>query len=252
MEADRSSVAGAQPGGAVFATTRWSVVLDAGRPDSPRAAEALAQLCQAYWQPLYAYARRHGHEGEEARDLTQEFFARLLEKNYVGAADKNRGRFRTFLLSSFEHFLAKEWRDARRQKRGGGRPLLSLDEQTAEDRYRLEPVDELSPEKIFDRRWALTTLERALARLREEYTASGRGELFEALKPMLTVENSGEPQAQLAARLSLGEGALRVAIHRLRQRYGEAVREEIAQTVGRAEDVDEELGHLFEALSGSR
>jgi RNA polymerase sigma-70 factor (ECF subfamily) len=235
----------------VFATTHWSVVLNAGRLDSPHAAEALAQLCRAYWHPLYAYARRHGHDVEAARDLTQEFFARLLEKNYVGAADKNRGRFRTFLLSAFEHFLAKEWRDARRQKRGGGQSMLSLHQESAEQAYQVEPMDELTPEKIFDRRWALRTIELALERLCGEYTASGRGELFEALKPLLTCEETGEKQAQLAERLGLSEGALRVAIHRLRQRYGESLREEIAQTVGCQEDVDEELRHLLEAVSGS-
>jgi RNA polymerase sigma-70 factor (ECF subfamily) len=182
--------------------------------------------------------------------MTQEFFGQLLEKNYVSAADRRRGRFRTFLLSSFEHFLAKEWRRGHCQKRGGGCTIVSLNDGSADTRGLPEPADWLTPEKMFDRQWAFTVLEQALAHLRREYADSGRGELFEALKPTLTGEAAEMPQLSLATRLHLQEGALRVAIHRLRQRYGEAVREEIANTLTDPADIQSELQSLLGALSG--
>jgi len=236
------------PGGAAFTTTHWSVVLEAGHEESPRATEALGQLCRTYWRPLYVYARKRGYSPDEAPDLVQEFFARVIEKNYFGAADRNRGRFRTFLLASMEHFLAKEWQRAHRLKRGGGCTFLSLDDASAETLYREEPADELTAEKLYDRRWALALLEQALGQLRAEYAGSGRGPLFEELAVVLYGDKPEVPYAELGARLGLTEGAVKVAVHRLRQRYGELVRARVADTVSRPEQVDEELQHLFAAL----
>src|SRR6266568_7055222 len=164
--------------GVAFATTHWSIVLAAGRGDSPQASEALAQLCRAYWYPLYAYVRRKGYSAPDAQDLTQAFFARLLARNYLSVADRNKGKFRSFLLGSLEHFLAREWTRAHAQKRGGGQPLFSFDEVDAENRYRLEPAHDLTASNIFDRRWATTLLEQAMARLREDYEARDKRNLF--------------------------------------------------------------------------
>jgi RNA polymerase sigma-70 factor (ECF subfamily) len=236
------------PGGAAFTTTHWSVVLEAGNEESPRATEALGQLCRIYWRPLYAYVRRRGYSPHEAPDLVQEFFARVIEKNYFGAADRHRGRFRTFLLASMEHFLAKEWQRAHRIKRGGEVTFLSLDDRSAETLEREEPADEVTAEKLYDRRWALALLEQALARLRAEYTESGRGPVFEELAVVLSGDKAEVSYAELGARLGLSEGAVKVAVHRLRQRYGELVRAQVADTVSRTEQVDEELQHLFAAL----
>jgi RNA polymerase sigma-70 factor (ECF subfamily) len=238
------------PGGgaAVFATTHWSVVLEAGNQDSPRASEALEQLCRVYWRPLYAYVRKRGYSPDEAPDLVQEFFARIIEKNYFSSADRQRGRFRTFLLASMEHFLAKEWQRAHRLKRGGGVTFLSLDDVSAETLYREEPADELTAERLYDRRWALALLEQALAQLRAEYAGSGRGPVFEELAVVLSGDKPEVAYAELGARLGLSEGAVKVAVHRLRQRYGELVRMQVADTVSRPEQVDEELQHLFAAL----
>jgi len=233
---------------AQFATTHWSVVLAAGQSASPEANQALEMLCRAYWYPLYAYARRKGYDAFAAQDLTQEFFARLLAKNYLSVADRNRGKFRSFLLGSLEHFLAREWTKAHAQKRGGGQPRLSLDEMDAEKRYLLEPAHELTPEKIFDRRWATALLDQAMARLREECLASQKGNLFEKTQNYLSGEKGEASYADLAASLDMSEGAIKVAVHRLRQRYGELVRAEIAQTVASPKEVDEELHYLFAVL----
>jgi RNA polymerase sigma-70 factor (ECF subfamily) len=235
-------------GRAVFATTHWSVVVDAGHPDSPQASEALAQLCDTYWYPLYAYVRRKGYPSPDAQDLTQEFFARLLAGNYVGSADQRKGKFRSFLLGALEHFLAKEWRRAQAQKRGGGRTLASLDAMDAEKRYLLEPVDELTAERIFDCRWADTVLGQAMTRLREECQAEGKALLFEKAEPLLSVDGAGEAYMVIATSLSMNEGAFKMAVHRLRRRYGELVRAEIAQTVSTAEAVEEELRYLQAVL----
>lgn len=223
--------------------------MEAGNQNSPRAAEALAQLCHLYWRPLYAYVRKRGYSADEAPDLVQEFFARVIEKNYFGAADRQRGRFRTFLLASMEHFLAKEWQRAHRLKRGGGQVFVSIDAEDAEGTLRGEPADELTAETLYDRRWALALLEQALVRLREEYTASGRGPVFEHLAGALSGERTELSYADIGARLGMSEGAVKVAAHRLRQRYGELVRAQIADTVARPEQVDEELQHLFAALA---
>ena len=234
----------------IFATTHWSVVLAAGETDSSKAPEAMAQLCRTYWYPLYAYVRRKGYDSHEAQDLTQEFFARLLARNYLSVADRNKGKFRSFLLGSLEHFLAREWTKAHAQKRGGGQTLFSLDEVDAENRYLLEPTDELTAEKIFDRRWATTLLEQAMARLREHYRADHKGNIFEKLELFLTGNAPETSYAEIAGSLNMTEGALKVAVHRLRQRYGELVRAEIAQTVAAPDEVDEELHYLFAVLRG--
>jgi DNA-directed RNA polymerase specialized sigma24 family protein len=235
---------------AIFATTHWSVVVDAGCADSPNASRAMASLCQTYWYPLYAYVRRKGYNAADAQDLTQEFFARLLARNYLNVADRNRGKFRSFLLGSLEHFLAREWTKAHAQKRGGGQAIFSLDEVDAENRYLLEPAHELTPEKIFDRRWATTLLEQAMARLHKDYEADHKGDLFARLEVFLTGNAPETSYAEIAASLDMTEGALKVAVHRLRQRYGELVRAEIAQTVVALETIDEELQYLFAVLRG--
>jgi DNA-directed RNA polymerase specialized sigma24 family protein len=236
--------------GAQFRTTHWSLVLEAGQNDSPKALEALSQLCQVYWYPLYAYVRRKGYEVHDAQDLTQEFFTKLLSKNYLSIADRNRGKFRSFLLGSLEHFLAREWTRSHSQKRGGGQQFFSLDEPEAENRYLREPVDELSPERIYDRRWATTVLEQAMIRLHEECAADGKEDLFKMTQECLSGEKGEASYAQLAGSLKMSEGGLKVAVHRLRRRYGELVRTQITQTVTTAEEVEEELQHLFAVLRG--
>jgi DNA-directed RNA polymerase specialized sigma24 family protein len=237
-----------EAGREVFATTHWSVVVEAGQNNSPRAFEAMTQLCRTYWYPLYAYVRRKGYPALDAQDLTQEFFARLLARNYVTAADRQKGKFRSFLLGTFEHFLAKEWRRAHAQKRGGGQSAFSLDEMDAENRYLLEPAHELTPAKIFDRRWATTLLERAMMRLGEECRADQKGDLFEKVKPLLSGDSADVSYAEMALSLNKSEGAFKVAVHRLRQQYGELVRAEIAQTVASPAEVDQELHYLLAAL----
>jgi RNA polymerase sigma-70 factor (ECF subfamily) len=232
-----------------FTTTHWSVVVRAAENLSPESAEALAGLCRAYWYPLYVFVRRKGHSPQDAQDLTQEFFARLIEKNSVRAADRDKGRFRSFLLGALDHFLANEWRDARRLKRGGGRALFSLDDDTAEERYRLEPADQTTPERLYERRWALSLLEQSLARLEQECAAEGKRALFEAVKGLLAGERLPGGYADLARELQMSEGALTTAVHRLRRRYGELLRAQIAQTVSSPDEIGAELRHLFAALS---
>lgn len=233
-----------------FVTTRWSQVVAAGRPnDSARARVALEQLCQTYWYPLYAFVRRQGHAPHDAQDLTQEFFARLLERNALGAADRERGRFRSFLLSALKHFLRDEWDKLRAQKRGSGQNLLSLDAGDAESRYALEPADTLTADRIFERRWAMLLLDRAVERLRAEHEAAGKLAQFEALKASLAGSRESQPYSELAAQLGLSEGAVKVAVHRLRQRYREVIRAEIAETVAGEAEVEAELKHLMAALA---
>jgi RNA polymerase sigma factor (sigma-70 family) len=246
QETTRSPVS--STGDCNFRTTHWSIVLAAGNAGEPKALDAMSKLCGAYWYPLYAYVRRRGYRVEEAQDLTQEFFGRLLEKNSLEVANRERGRFRTFLLAMMGNFLNNEWDRARTAKRGGGHELISWDAQTAEERYQQEPSHEETPERIFERRWALTVLESAMIALREEYRSGGKAELFEALQVCLSGERSTEPYAGLAARLGLSEGAVKVAVHRLRQRFGDALRLTIVQTLGRAEDVEQELTHLISML----
>jgi RNA polymerase sigma-70 factor (ECF subfamily) len=234
---------------AAFITTHWSVVLAARRSDTTRAQAALARLCQAYWYPLYAYVRRRGYGAHDAQDLTQEFFARLLEQNWLAQADRERGRFRTFLLAALNHFLANEWDKARAKKRGGAVQIVPLQLDTAETRYGQEPADPLTPEQCFERRWALALLDEVLSRLREEHATAGTEGLFDALKPCLVGDRQAQPYAALAAKLGMTEGAVKVAVHRLRQRYRQLLREEIANTVGSRGEVDEEMHHLFSVLA---
>lgn len=236
--------------GGIFATTHWTVVLAAGRGDSRQADAALEELCHTYWYPLYAYVRRHGHSREDAEDLTQGFFARLLEKNYLEGVTSDKGKFRAFLLVALKRFLANEWDRANRQKRGGGVAPLSLDWQDAETRYQIAPADHLSPDKLYDRAWALIVLERVITRLRDENGAEGKAGLYEQLKPFLMVGKSEIPYAQAAAGLKMTEGAVRVAVHRFRRRYRELLREEIVQTLANPAQADEEMQALFCALAG--
>jgi RNA polymerase sigma-70 factor (ECF subfamily) len=238
------------PRSPVFVTTRWSVVLTAGSSETTGARHALEKLCQAYWYPLYAYVRRRGFSPPDAEDLTQEFFARFLEHHWVANADREKGRFRTFLLSAMNHFLANEWDKARAQKRGGGAPLLPLEFDTAETRYIREPADNVTPEQHFERRWALTLLETVTDRLRAEYEQDGRGDLFAVLNPCLVGERTSQPYAELAQKLALSEGAVKSAVHRLRQRYRQLLREEITHTVAGPGEVEEELRHLVAVLGG--
>ena len=225
------------------------MVVEAGRSSSPKAAEALAALCEIYWFPLYAYVRRQGTSADDAQDLTQAFFVCLLDKQTLQFADRERGRFRSFLLASLKNFLAKQWRRGAAQKRGGGRPVISLDFEDGENRYRLEPSHDATPERIFERQWALTLLEQALTKLRVEFDATGKVELFDCLKTFLGGEKSTVPYRKLGDELEMSEGAVKVAIHRMRRRYRVLLREEIQQTIGATEDVDEELRQLFGTLA---
>jgi RNA polymerase sigma-70 factor (ECF subfamily) len=245
-----SANSNSEAGRAVFASTHWSVVVDAGQNDSPKASEAMAQLCRAYWYPLYAYVRRKGYSAPDAQDLTQGFFAWLLARNYVSGADRQKGKFRSYLLGTFEHFLAREWRRAHAEKRGGGQAVFSLDETDAENRYLLEPAHELTPAKMFERRWATTLLEQAMRRLEEECRAGSKGALFDKVKELLSANAGESSYAEIAFSLGMTEGALKVAVHRLRHRYGELLRLEVAQTLASAEDIDEELRELFAVLRG--
>jgi RNA polymerase sigma factor (sigma-70 family) len=233
----------------VFATTRWTVVLHARDASDTQAREALENLCRAYWYPLYAFVRRQGVSPEDAQDLTQAFFERLIEKNFLADVQRDKGRFRSFLLAALKHFLANEWDKARALKRGGGVVHVPIDTASAETRYGLEPAHFDSPEKLFERRWAITLLDRVLERLRDEHVKAGKADMFEQLKPSLTAEKASLSYAELGARLGLSEGAVKVAVHRLRQRYRELLRAEIAETVDNPGEVDEELRHLFTALS---
>lgn len=231
-----------------FATTHWSLVLRAGQRDAEGSGEALEKLCRAYWFPLYAFARREGCGPEEAQDLTQEFFTRLLEKNYLQTADPGRGRFRSFLLGSFKHMMANVRRDAARLKRGGGTRVFSLDELDAEGRYRLEPADSTTPERIFERRWAETLLARVLDRLEEEYT--GHTLHFADLKMFLIEARATIAFADMASRLAVTESALKSVVHRMRRRYAELFREEVANTVAGPEEIEDEIRHMLGVLSG--
>jgi RNA polymerase sigma-70 factor (ECF subfamily) len=231
-----------------FATTQWSQVLAARDGTSSKARQALADLCSTYWYPLYAYVRRRGYRPDEAQDLTQAFFARLLEKESLRAADRERGRFRSFLLASLQHFLCNEHDRARARKRGGGRAALSFDLDAAEDRYRLDPSHDLTPEKLFERRWALTLLDQVLGRLRQEWEADGKGPLFVALKPTLTGEANTDSYREVASHLGLSEAGVKVTVHRLRRRYRDLLREEIGRTVAQARDVEDEIRNLFAVL----
>jgi RNA polymerase sigma-70 factor (ECF subfamily) len=233
-----------------FLTTHWSVVTAAGQGDSSQARAALEKLCHTYWYPLYTFIRRLGHSPHDAEDLVQAFLGQCVEKNYLGAADAAKGRFRSFLLLALKRFLANQHDRARAQKRGGPTPPLSLDALPAEQRYALEPADRLSADRLFERRWALTLLENVLGRLREEYAAAGRLEAFELLKNALGGRTRDTPYADLAQQLDTTVGAVKVAVHRLRRRYRELLESEIAHTVTTPEEVAAERRYLLEVLSG--
>ena len=232
-----------------FATTRWSLVLAAGGQADARSAEALSSLCELYWYPIYAFIRRQGYSASESADLTQEFFLRVLEKNYFRALDPARGRFRGFLCASVRHFLSNERDRARTLKRGGTRPPISLDVDAAEGRYQLEPHDDLTPEKLFDRRWALILLDRALTRVGRDYADANKAALFDHLKGFLTGDSSGIPYAQVAKAMDTSEGAVKVAVHRLRRHFRDALVEEIAETVLDRADINAEIAYLMKAVS---
>lgn len=230
-------------------TTHWSLVQSAGRKSSPTGRQALETLCRLYWPPLYAYIRRCGINAVEAEDLTQAFFAELLDKDYLLQASPERGRFRSFLLAACQHFLSKQWAKARAQKRGGGRARLSLDFAQAEQRLALEPAVSTTPQQEYERQWAITLLRQVLAQLEQEFTRSGKGELFAALKPLLLGEHDGSIYATAAAELAITVAAAKMAASRLRGRYRQLLREAIAQTVSTPEDVDDEIRRLFAALA---
>jgi len=225
------------------------MVLRATETSSVTGRPALDQLCRAYWYPLYAYVRRKGHAPEEAQDLTQAFFARLLEKRYLVHANRERGKFRTFLLTSLQRFLVNEWEKLRAEKRGGGAVLVAWDEQEAGSRYLAEKAEAHTPEKLFERRWALALLEQVLARLAEEFGAAGKQQQFEQIKVLLWGDKAAPPYAEVAARMSLSEGALKVVVHRMRHRYRELLRAEVARTIVSPGEVDEELRHLIAVIS---
>ena len=248
MAATETSGPRPTPPDSLFATTRWSVVVAAGQGDTVGSHEALTHLCQTYWYPLYAYARRHGCPPQDAQDMTQEFFARLLEGNWLAKADRQRGRFRSFLLASMKHFMANEWNKAHALKRGGHQPVLSLDDHCAEERYRLEPPDKNTPESLYERGWALSMLNDVLMRLEQEYDRDGKSEWMQAMRPALTDDPIS--YGDIADKLGMTETAARVAVHRLRQRYRRLIRAEVASTVVSPQDIDEEMHHLFRVLAG--
>jgi len=230
-----------------FVTTHWSQVFLAANNHLPDSASALDTLCRAYWPPLYCYLRRAGHSSHEAEDLTQAFFARLLERNSLGIADPERGRFRNFLLTALKNFVVNEWRSQNSQKQGGEFHILSLDVQKGEGFYVVEPGHHLTPEVLFDKQWALNLIERVVERLRTEYAADGKSDLFEDLKMFLAAKK-GPPHAELARKYGIPANTIGVAIHRLRQRYAVLLRQEIATTVTDRSEIDAEIRHLIAAL----
>ena len=241
------------PGKAVssraFATTHWTVVVNAGHGPAGEAERAMAALCETYWYPVYAFVRRQTGNADEAMDLTQGFFARLLEKRDLAGVDRGRGRFRSWLVAAVKNYLANQRDRSRAEKRGGGRRAISIDAADAESRYRLEPSHDVTPERVFERRWALTLLGQVLSALRQESVDEGKGRLFEALKDCIGGRPGDGRYRDVAADLGMAEGAVRMAAHRLRRRYRELLRQHIAQTVETPEQIDEEVAFLFSAVS---
>jgi RNA polymerase sigma factor (sigma-70 family) len=234
----------------LFLTTRWSVVLRAGKPDEADAEKALSQLCRDYWRPLYHFARRSGFSQEDAEDLTQGFIAGLLETRSIGRADPARGRFRSFLLGSFGHYIANHRRGEQAQKRGGGTALIQINAAEAEAALAMSAVDTLTPERLYERSWALALMEKVMERLRSEFAAAGRDALFAALHPFLSGAAGRPGYAKIGAALGLSESAVTVTVHRMRKRYGALLREEIAATVADETEVDDELRYLMQVVSG--
>lgn len=231
---------------AQFRTTRWSLVQAAGDLERRDSQVALSELCQAYWRPVYSYFRRRVGNANDAQDLTQSFFAKVLDKNYIADARRDKGRFRTFLLTAAQRFMAKEWAKANAIKRGGGKTILSLDFDAGESFFAMEPADTETPEVLFDRQWAVQLLEVVHDRLRQEYDANNKQELYKQLKPLLV--GAGPSQRELAKRLGMTEGAVKTAAYRMRTRYAQLLRQEIAETVEDPAEVDNEITHLFAAL----
>jgi RNA polymerase sigma-70 factor (ECF subfamily) len=249
MPAEDASFARTNSDARVFQTTHWSAVLRVGDGRASEATLALEELCRTYWYPLYAFIRRKGHAHEEAQDLTQAFFSKLLEKNQISLADPGRGRFRTFLLRSLENFLRSEHRDATAQKRGGGREIISWDEHLAAERYSSECADDASPTAVFEQQWVAVLLESVLSALRQEFSQSGKAELFDQLEPHLWGDDTSTPYPRIAEALNMTAVSVRVTVHRLRQRFHDLLRVQIAHTVENTEDVEEELRHLRRLLT---
>jgi len=238
------------PGAEAFKTTHWSVVFASGHDSESVARQALEQLCQAYWFPLYAFVRRQGLSAEDAQDLTQAFFERFLERGYFALADPERGRFRTFLLTSIKRFLTQEWRRTNRQKRGGNQALVPFEAEDAEGRYAAQPLNELSPDRLYDRRWAEALLERVMARLARDYESTGRTAVYTQLQQFLWGGQAEVSYSDISAKLAMSEGAVKVAVHRLRHRFRDLLREEVANTVRTPDQIEEELQHLLAAFAG--
>ena len=249
MPSERESDAALARASPVFATTHWSVVLAAGQSASKAAENALEELCRRYWYPLYAYLRRKGYSEHDAQDLTQGFFEHLIERRTLESVGREKGKFRSFLLSCLNHFLAHERERAGAQKRGGGRELISLNGEEAEQRYRLEPRDERSPERIFEHRWAMTLLDQVLAQLDREFQETGRENLFQKVRPFLVEGKGNGPYRHAADEIGMSEEAFKKAVQRMRRRYSELFRSEIAHTVATKEEVDEELRYLCGVLA---
>ena len=239
---------GGEPAPRKFSTTRWSLILAASQGSTPEAHEALSSLCALYWYPLYAFTRHQGHSPEDAQDLVQGFFILLLERNDLAAVDRQRGRFRSWLLASLKHYLANEWKREHAQKRGGGQTPISIDGATAEGMYSLELSHDLTPERLYDRRWALALLEHVLGSLAAECARLGKQPLFETLRGTLAGDTGQRAYPELARELGMSPGAVKVAVHRLRGRYRELLRTEIAQTVEHPEEIDDEIRMLLAAL----
>lgn len=231
-----------------FTTTCWTDLMAARDSSAPGAGEALERLCNSYWYPLYAYIRRLGKNAQDAEDLTQSFFFQILNKNFLGAADRKKGKFRSFLLASLNYFLSNERAFQKAEKRGGGRPVASLDEKTADERYQLEPVTDATPEKLFELQWAHTVVAEAVARLRQENIDSGKGELYGALEEYLLQDAASGDYEPIARRLSMAAGTVAVTVHRFRQRLGKILREEVGRTVASVSETDAELRHLCKVL----
>jgi RNA polymerase sigma factor (sigma-70 family) len=232
----------------VFATTHWSVVISAGRSSSPDSKQALEALCETYWYPLYAYARRQVPDVHEAHDLTQEFFSELLEKNYVDTATPERGRFRGFLLTAFKHFMSKQWEKSKTQRRGGGRTPISLDFVSADSKYNIEPSEGLTAEQFYDRQWAVTLLGKIMEQLEGEFDRDGKAKQFDLLKGYIVGDHVGVTYANVATELNMTEAAVKMSASRMRRRYRELLREEIGQTVDAPEEVDQEIRNLLATL----
>ena len=234
-----------------FATTQWSLVLAAGERGSAGAEEALAHLCSLYWYPIFAFVRRQGHPTDEAQDLTQGFFTRLIEKGDLAGADRSRGRFRSFLLTACQHFLSNQRDRTRALKRGGGCLPVSIDVAAAEGRYERALAHSETPERLYERQWCLTLLAGVLVDLREEYLAAGRERVFDRLKDFLTADEGGGTHADAARDLGMTAAAVKVAVHRLRRRYREGLRRRVADTVESSEEIEDEIRHLFKTLARS-